>query len=210
MTEFSIARERVPEKLLASYDYCAKGGKNDKEIDTQEEIAKFFSQAKLDELNMKITNEEYDSFIKEFEAEKKVADNYEKQQYLKWRAEKIAVIKKKIKQLETDIKKFEAYQKENPKTSAMHKVLNKTELVAEGIVGITFVALSSFIPFVNTKAVADTTIKRFDDAKKNGSIQTSEYNKLRAKADYEKLAYLKKLLNDPYAPMMALSNAAQY
>lgn len=209
MTEFSIARERVPEKLLATYDYCAKGGKSDKEVDTQEEIAKFFYQAKLDKLNLKITSEEYDSFISQFKDEKSVADNYTKQQYQKWRAEKIVIIKKKVAQLEADIKAFEDYQKENPKTSAMHKFLNKTELVAEAVVGTTAVILTSIIPPL-CKAVADTVIENFDDAKKNGSIQTSKYNKLRAKADYEKLAYLKKVLNDPYAPTTALSRAAKY
>lgn len=208
MTEFSIPKDRVPKQLYSTYDFCAKGGKNDKEIDTQEEISKFFRSAELTLLNKRISNDDYYSFINEFKAEKEQADAYEKQKNKAWREEKKEIIKKKIAQLEADIKAFEDYQKENPKTSAMHNALNKTEIIAESVVGVAVITLASLIPFVDTKATADIVKKNLDDARKNGNIQTSEYNKLMSKADYEKLAYLKKVLNNPYPPRMALKKAA--
>ena len=187
-----ITREVVPEKFQDKYDWVAKDSGDKGLVDTRDEIARFMSEAYLNMLNLKVSNEEYEQFMNNFADYAKEADKYNTEQRLNHLKEQNYVIKAEIAELEKNITKFEQYKAENPKLSAANNILNKTEFWSK--VGLGFVTMAATIWVPDDGAIGKSLTKWIDKSKKNGAIESSEYNRLRKEADYDRLKSLKSAL----------------
>jgi len=187
-----ITKEMVPEKFRDKYDWVAKDGGDKGLIDTKDEVSRFLSEAKLNLLNLKVSKEEYEQFMNDFADYAKESDKHNTEKRLNYLKEQNHIIKAKITELEKNIANFEQYKAVNPKLSATNNILNKAELWSKISISVVTLAATLLVP--DGGAIGRSLVEWVDKSEKNGAIESSEYNRLRKEADYDKLKNLKSAL----------------